>query len=49
MSVFVAVKAREVVLSSLPLRAVCTRYAENHRPRLEEVFCGELALKPDHK
>jgi hypothetical protein len=48
-SVLVAVKAREVVLSSLPLRAVCARYTENHRPRLEEVFCSELALKPDHE
>jgi hypothetical protein len=49
MSVLIAVKAREVIFSSLPLRAVYARYAENHRPRLEEVFYSELALKPDYE
>jgi hypothetical protein len=44
MSVLIVVEAREVVLSSLLLRVVYARCAENHRPRLEEVFCSELAL-----
>jgi hypothetical protein len=48
MSVFVAVKTGEVVLASLPLRAVRTCYAKDHRPRLEDVFRSELALKLDH-
>jgi hypothetical protein len=49
MSVFIIVKTREVILASFPLRAVRTCCAEDHRPRLEEAFCGELALKPDHE
>jgi hypothetical protein len=49
MSVFVAVETREVVLASLLLRAVRTCCAEDYRPRLEEVFCGELTLKPDYE
>jgi hypothetical protein len=49
MSVFVIVKTREVILASLPLRAVCACCTEDYYPRLEEVFCSELALKLDHK
>jgi hypothetical protein len=49
MSVFIAVETWEVVFASLLLRAVRTCCAEDHYPRLEEVFCGELALKPDYE
>lgn len=49
MSVFVIVETQEVVLTSLLLRVVHTCYAEDYRPRLEEVFYGELALKSDYE
>jgi hypothetical protein len=49
MSVFVVVETREVILASLLLRVVRTCYAKDYRPRLEEVFCGELALKLDYE
>jgi hypothetical protein len=48
MSVLITVEVRKIVLASLLLRAVRACCAEDYRPRLEEVFCSELALKPDH-
>jgi hypothetical protein len=48
-SVFIIVKTRKVILTSLLLRVVRTCYAEDYRPRLEEVFCGELTLKSDYE
>jgi hypothetical protein len=47
-SVLVIVEIRKIVLASLLLRAVRACYAEDYRPRLEEVFYSELALKLDH-
>jgi hypothetical protein len=49
MSVLITVKIREVVLASLLLRVVRACYAEDYRPRLEEVFCSELVLKLDYE
>ena len=40
MSVLVAIETGEVILASLPLRAVRACCTEDHCPRLEEVFCG---------
>jgi hypothetical protein len=48
MSVLIIVKIRKIILASLLLRVVRAYYAEDYRPRLEEVFYSELTLKLDY-